>query len=78
MQPDQAGSYRSGPDQVGSSWDEAVVDREEGKGLVSIWEVTLTGLGNGQDVDVGIKKEAVLTMTSMNPRAQHLCLEMKE
>ena len=36
LQPDQAGSYYSGPDQDGSSLDEAVVDKETWKSLVNI------------------------------------------
>lgn len=35
-QPDQAGSYCSGPDQDGSSLDETVVDKETWKSLVNI------------------------------------------
>lgn len=77
-QPDQAGSYCSGPDQDGSSLDEAVVDKETWKSLVNIQEVKLTGLVNEFNMDMGIKKKEVSMMTCMNHWAHPPCLEMEE
>lgn len=75
LQPDQAGSYCSGPDQDGSSLDEAEVDKVW-KGLVNIQEVKFIRLGNRFDMDMGIKKKEV-SMSCMNHQVQYPCLEIR-
>lgn len=76
LQPEQAGSYCSVPDQDGSSLDEAEEDKKVWKGLVNIQEVKFIRLGNRFDMDMGIKKKEV-SMSCMKHQAQYPCLEIR-